>query len=125
VNGVVYYYVLAGPAADSVSAARLMNRLVARGHKTTLEARSIRSTPLAFHLADHEDRRSAIAQVEELAEQGVPAYITGLGPPGPGSRYRLYAGAYEGPGDAEVMSRMLKDAGLEAPLVPRTGRVLP
>jgi hypothetical protein len=121
-QGVVYYRLLAGPVADTSAAWSLMRRLVESRHKTDLDPWSIRPTVWAYHLGDFETESAAAARAEELLELRVPTYQVEVeytaGPP----RYRLYAGAYEGPGPAEIMAQILREAGLDAPLVRRQGR---
>lgn len=122
VDSVLYYRVLAGAAADSASATALLELLVERGHKTEVDAWALRPTVWTFHLGDFESRDSVAVRTTELANQGVPTYwvevpyTVGL------PRFRLYAGAYEGPAQAEVMAHILRAAGVTAPLVRRTGR---
>jgi hypothetical protein len=121
-QGVVYYRLLAGPVADTSAAWSLMRRLVESRHKTDLDPWSIRPTVWAYHLGDFETESAAAARAEELLELRVPTYQVEVeytaGPP----RYRLYAGAYEGPGPAEIMAQILREAGLDAPFVRRQGR---
>ncbi|HEX7048703.1 MAG TPA: SPOR domain-containing protein [Longimicrobiales bacterium] len=122
VNGAVYYRVLAGPTVDSASAAALMRHLVDRGHKTGIADWDLRPTIWAYKLGDFETPEAAAARAETLRREGVPTYTVEVpytyGPP----RYRLYAGAYENPAQAEVMARLLSSAGATAQLVRRTGR---
>lgn len=122
VAGVVYYRVLAGPAADLSTAQALMQRLVDAGHKTAAEAWALAPTRWAFHIADFDTRNAARARGDELAAQGIPTYVVEIPhEPGP-SRYRLYAGAYRSPAEASVLEDMLRRAGYEPQLVERTGR---
>ncbi|HEX6938393.1 MAG TPA: SPOR domain-containing protein [Longimicrobiales bacterium] len=118
---VVYYRVMAGLAPDTVAAAELLRLLHREGHKTDLDPWSIRPTVWTYHLGDFPTRDAAEARADELLERGVPTYVVGIpytaGPP----RYRLYAGAYEGPAMATLMARILAEAGVEAKLVRRTG----
>jgi len=121
----IYYRVLAGPVADTTAAWDLMRRLVAAKQKTDLDPWSIRPTIWAYHLGDFESEERAEARRLELQEEGIPSYWVEIeythGPP----RYRLYAGAYEGPAPAEVMAEILEEAGIDAPLVHRHGKPRP
>lgn len=122
VAGAVYYRVLAGPAADLTTAQTLMQRLVDAGHKASAEAWSLAPTRWAFHMGDFDTRNAARARGDELAAEGIPTYVVEIPhEPGP-SRYRLYAGAYRSPGEAQVLADMLRRAGYEPQLVERRGR---
>ena len=122
VAGVVYYRVLAGPAADLATAQMLMQRLVDAGHKASAEAWALAPTRWAFHLGDFDTRNAARARADELAAEGIPTYVVEIPYEQGPSRYRLYAGAYRTPGEAEVLADMLRRAGYEPQLVERRGR---
>jgi hypothetical protein len=121
-QGVVYYRLLAGPAADTTAAWELMRRLVASRYKTDLDPWSIRPTVWAYQLGDFPTAGAAETRAEELLQARIPTYVVEVeytsGPP----RYRLFAGAYEGPAPAEVMAELLREAGIEARLVRREGK---
>jgi hypothetical protein len=121
-DGVTYQIVMAGPVKDVDAGMALMRRLVEAGYKTAEEPWSVRPTSLAFRIQDFDTREAAVARRDQLAAQGVPTYVVAVpytvGPP----HYRLYAGAYEYKSEAQVMARLLQSAGINAPLVPRTGR---
>jgi hypothetical protein len=118
----LYYRVMAGPLADSVTAAAALDTLVAHREKTGSNVYDIRSTPLTFLLGEFATREEAEARSAELAPLGIPSYVVELpysaGPP----RYRLYSGAYSGPAEADVMRQLLQSTGLADSLVLRTGR---
>ncbi|MEJ2184758.1 MAG: SPOR domain-containing protein, partial [Gemmatimonadota bacterium] len=82
----------------------------------------VRPTSLAFRIQDFDTRAAALSRRDQLAAQGVPTYVVEVpytvGPP----HYRIYAGAYEYRSEAQVMAQLLQSAGIDAPLVPRTGR---
>ena len=122
VDSAIYYRVMAGPVADSIAAHALMHRLVQRGHKTDADTWAVRPTTWAFHLGDYDSMSDAAARIESLAQRGIPAYSVEIpftvGP----ARHRVYAGAYEATAQAEVMADLLRNAGIDAPLVRRTGR---
>jgi Mrp family chromosome partitioning ATPase len=121
-DGVTYQIVMAGPVANVDAGMALMRRLVQDGYKTAEETWSVRPTTLAFRIQDFDTRAAAVARRDQLAAKGVPTYVVEVpytvGP----SHYRLYAGAYEYRSEAQVMAQLLKSVGINAPLVPRTGR---
>lgn len=125
VRDVLYYRLLAGPVADRQAGDRLMARLVEGQYKTAADPWAIRPTEHAFHLGDYTAEDEAIARVDSLASLDIPAYVVpiryDLGPNG----YRVYGGAYESEAEAGVMEEMLMEAGIEAPLVVRTGEPIP
>lgn len=122
VDSVVYYRVLAGPVADSASAAALLRRLVEEGHKGSADDWSIRPTPWAFLIDELPAREGAVARTESLRRDSVPAYVVEVPYSSGASVYRVYAGAFEGPGLSEVMAGMLRNHGIEPKLVRRTGK---
>ena len=123
VDGVSFYRILAGPMADSASAAAAMQSLVDRGLKIAASPWDARSTPLAFIIEAHEDRIEAEFRVAELRDLGVPTYILEV-PGAEGSvRHTLYAGAYSAPSEAEAMRALLRSNVLPDTLVVRVGRV--
>lgn len=125
VAGTIYHRVLAGPAADLASAQALMRRLVDAGHKAAAEDWSLVPTRWAFHIGDFPTRDAARERGDELAAQGIPTYVVEIPYTAGPSRYRLYAGAYRSPAEAQVLADMLRRAGHDAELVERTGRAVP
>lgn len=121
-QGVVYYRVLAGPVADTTAAWELMRQLVASKQKTDLDPWSIRPTVWAYNLGDFETEAAARQRMQELMEARIPSYLVEVEYTAGPSRYRIYAGAYEGPAPAEVMAELLREAGIEAPLIRRHGK---
>jgi hypothetical protein len=121
-DDLVWYRIVAGPAADSTGAAALMQQLYSRGHKTSLDPWAIRLTHWAFLIADFPSRREAEERAARLEEQQIPAYIVEMpmseGPP----RHRVYAGAFEGLTEADYMRDLLQRAGVRPQLIRRTGR---
>jgi len=122
VDSVLYYRVMAGPAADTAGANALMRRLTAAGHKSGADPWSIRPTELAFLVGEFDSRGAALAREVELRELGIPGYVVELPYTDGSTRYRVYSGAFERELDAEVLRRLLQNAGLTAELVQRTGR---
>ncbi len=120
-DGVVYYRVLAGMAADTVAASALLRLLNEKGHKTDVDPWSIRPTVWTYRLGEYVTHAAAAGRADTLLTHGVPTYIVEIpytvGPP----RYRLYAGAYEGPAQGSIMAVLLERAGIEAQLVRRMG----
>lgn len=121
-DSLVYHWVFAGPVADTASAMALMRRLVDGGHKTEVDPWAVRPTAWAYHLGDFPSQESAAARAAELLAAGVPTYIVEIEYTSGSIGYRLYAGAFEGPAQAEIMAQILKDAGIEAPLIHRQGK---
>lgn len=122
VDSVIYYRVMAGPVADSLDAAALMDSLIANGHKTGGSEWDIRNVPLAFELGVFDGAEAAQARVSELAGRQIPAYVLEVPYTGGGARYHVYCGAWAGPAEADVMRQVLADAAIPATLVPRIGR---
>lgn len=122
VDEVVYYRVMAGPLPDSASAVTVMRALVAEGDKRAESAWDVRPTSLAFQLGEYGTPEAAAARQAELAGAGIPGYIVEIPYTHGPSRYRLYAGAYETAEQAGLLARLLREAGIESPLVERTGQ---
>jgi hypothetical protein len=122
-DNATYYRVLAGPLADSASAATLMQTLVARGAKTAESPGDVRETPLAFLIGAYDVRVDADARRNQLRESGVPSYVVEVPYTSGPVRYHLYAGAYSVPSEAEAMRAMLRSAGVPDTLVVRIGQV--
>ena len=121
---VVYYRVMAGPVNDSVAADSIIERLIAAGEKTVRTGTELQRTPLAFLVAEFENEGDARTRAEELRRLDIPTYVVPLAFPGR-ERYRLYAGAYTGVADADVMRQLLRSAGVEDSLVTRVGSTSP
>lgn len=122
VNDVIYYRILSGLAADTAAANALMRRLVERGHKSEVDAWAIRPTAWTFQVGEFETAEAAEARADSLLDLGVPTYSVEVPYSSGPSRFRLYAGAYEGPVQGAVMAELLEKAGVEAQLVRRMGR---
>jgi hypothetical protein len=121
VDSVLYYRIMAGPVVDSTSAIVIMERLLERGHKTGKSEWDLRRTPLAFSLGDYENMSDARSRANEAGDLGIPAYLIEVQSPEGARRFRVYAGAYAGVAEAEVMRRLLRSAGLPDSLIPRVG----
>jgi hypothetical protein len=121
VDGTLYYRVMAGPMADSLTAAAAMEALVESGHKTVASEWDIRATPLSFLLGEYGSAPEAQARVEELLTLAIPSYMVPVGPVD-AAEYRVYGGGYAGPSEAAVMRELLQSAGQPDTLVERMGR---
>jgi len=120
VDSVLYYAVLAGPAADTVAAQAIVTRLLDAGLKTVSTPGDVRHTPLAFHLGEFENRREAEERRRAAFELGIPGYVIEVRT-AEGTRFRLYAGAHAGRGESQIMRELLRNAGLPDSLVNRAG----
>src|SRR5690606_18417410 len=107
---------------DTAAANALMRRLVERGHKSEVDAWAIRPTAWTFQVGEFETAEAAEARADSLLDLGVPTYSVEVPYSSGPSRFRLYAGAYEGPVQGAVMAELLEKAGVEAQLVRRMGR---
>jgi cell division septation protein DedD len=123
VQGSLFYRVLAGPLADSATAVAVRDTLMARRVKTFTSASDLLHAPYAFLLGSFSRRNEAVARGEQAAARGIPTYIVPIGDAGGIAQYRVYAGAYTGPGDAEFLREILEAASLPDSLVERTGSI--
>jgi hypothetical protein len=121
VDSVLYYRIMAGPVTDSAAAAAILGRLLDKGHKTGASATDLRHSPLAFSLGDYESESGARDRAKEAIDLGIPAYVIEVATPQGARRHRVYAGAYAGLAEADVMRRLLRSAGLPDSLVQRVG----
>ena len=117
-NDALYYDVLIGPASDSLGAAVMLDSLSAGGRNGI--SGQVRLAPYAFLLGDYATAAAAAARVASLRRLEIPSYTVPLA--GPPARFRVYAGGYTGPVDAEVMKQILQSVGEPDVLVPRTGK---
>ena len=121
VDGTMNYRVMAGPVGDSAAAASLQDTLIARRIKTGSTGRDVVNTPYAFLLGDFGNRNDAEVTMHAAENKGIPGYIIEAVAQDGSTQYKLYAGAYAGPGDAEFLRSRLKQAGFPDNLVERTG----
>ena len=122
-QGTMYYRVMAGPVRDSTAAVELRDTLIARRIKTGSSGWDVVSTPYAFLLGDFDRRGDAEATLYAAENKGIPSYMITAASPDGSTHYKLYAGAYTGPGDAEFLRPILKAAGFPDNLVERTGSI--
>ena len=122
VSGRVYHRVLAGPAEDSLAAERLRASLAETLSDEDAARWIVRPTPLAYGFGEFESSEAAQVRVAEVRSAGIGAYvleIEGMQRP----LFRVYAGAYQSPGEAEVMGAALNASPGGAPeLERRIGR---
>jgi hypothetical protein len=121
VGKVLYYRVMAGPVADSLEANLLLRRLLEEGHKSGSSPSDVRQAPLAFVLGEYDSRFAAHQRERDVAATSIPAYVVQIRTEEGRTRYRVYAGTYSGPAEADIMRRMLRAAGLPDSLVERVG----
>jgi hypothetical protein len=122
VGGAVYFRVMAGPVADSGSAAALLQQLVASGAKSAADGWSVRHTPLSFLFGEFATRAEATQRQGELLAKGIPSYVVELPYTSGSVAYRVYGGAFEDSAVAATLGSMLRGAGVQADLVQRIGR---
>ena len=120
-DSVLYYRVMAGPMADSLTVGAVLRRLIERGHKTGTNPGDVRVTPMAFLIGEFDGRGDAQKRAEEALEASIPAYVVETPQPDGSRRWRVYAGAYAGQAEANVMRQLLKSTGLPDTLVQRIG----
>ena len=122
VNDRVYHRVLAGPAADSLGAEAVRASLAETLAGDDGARWIVRPTPLAFDFGEFESAEAADGRVAEIGNGGIGAYVLEVaGSPSPA--FRVYAGAYQTPAEAEVMRAELDSAlGAVPTLGPRIGR---
>lgn len=124
VENVVYYRIMAGPVDDSTAADSVIDRLIAAGEKSVRTGTEVQRTPLSFLIAEFERESDARVRAEELSRLDIPTYVVPLAFP-ERARYRLYAGAYNGVAEADVMRQLLRSAGVTDSLVTRVGSISP
>lgn len=123
VQGKVTYRLMAGPYADSISAGGVRDFLVEQRVKVIASPADIASTPYTFLIGEFKSRADADAQQKDAANRGVPSYVVAIKSTQGSQVFRLYAGAFTGPGDAAFMRPILKSAGFPDNLVERTGSI--
>lgn len=125
IQGILYYKILSGMAADTTAAIALRDRLVEIGSIDEEDAvgawSMIQFTPLAFELGSYQTPAEAAARSDSLLAREIPTYTARVPYTDGTSRYQLYAGAFPDSVAALGLRRMLEAAGIEAPLSARTG----
>lgn len=120
VDSTLYYRVFAGPMPDSAHADSVADHMVRNGLRSGRIDNDIHVTPLAFLVAELDSERAARERQTELEQLDIPTYIVPVADT-TGQRFRVYAGAYTGRGEAEVMRQLLRNAGVQDSLVTRVG----
>jgi hypothetical protein len=122
-QGSIFYRVLAGPLPDSATAAAVRDTLITRRIKTFTSSSDVLETPYAFLIGSFAARSEAETKASEARAKGIPTYILPAGAAGGAVQFKVYAGAYTGPGDAEFLREILERASLPDTLVERTGSI--
>ncbi len=125
VDNAISYRVMAGPMADSAAAAAVLNLLIRRRHRTVQTGWDIRATPYAFLLGEYDTRTEAENRMETLRSQMIPSYVIEVPYTRGPARFHLYAGAYTGPAEADMLREVLRRVGIADTLVERIGRAPP
>ena len=112
---------MAGPVPDTVAAAAVMQRLLEKKIKPGRSGGDVRRTPLAFLLGEYDGESAARTRAGEAGQLGIPAYVIPVVGADGSNRHRVYAGAYAGLAEANVMRQLLQSAGLPDSLVARVG----
>jgi hypothetical protein len=125
IQGVLYYKILAGLAADTLAANRVRDRLVQVGVIEPSDAIGtwslVQYAPMAYRLGEFPTREAAESRADSLMALQIPTYPVSV-PYSDGSyRWHLLAGAYRDSSNADRMGGMLAAAGNPAPLAPRIG----
>lgn len=125
IQGILYFKILSGMAADTTAAIALRDRLVEIGSIDEEDAvgawSMIQFTPLAFELGSYQTPAEAAARSDSLLNLEIPTYTAQVPYSDGTRRYQLYAGAFPDSVAALGLRRMLDAAGIEAPLSARTG----
>jgi len=84
----------------------------------------VRQTPLAFLLGEEETLEEARSLAEAFRESGAPAYVLEVPYSDRTTRFRIYAGAFATPEEAEVLWSQLEGAiTTRPPLADRLGHL--
>jgi hypothetical protein len=123
-EGTLYYHVMAGPVADSLTAVALRDSLLAWRLKRAATPGDIRHAPLAFLIGDYGARHVAEQTVTELRQLDIPAYMLLADAEDGEPLYRVYVGGFATPVEAEVTQQLLRAVGVRDSLVTRTGSIV-
>lgn len=126
VQGVLYFKILAGLAADTAGANRLQGELIDSGAINPEDAVGawslIRPTPFAFDLGEFGTEQEARARADSLLAREIPTYAVQMPYSDGSGRWQLYGGAYPDSASADALRRRLVAVGLQPRLVLRLGR---
>lgn len=125
-QGVLYYKLLAGMAADTATAGVLRDALVAADIISEEEAAPgawslTRETPLAYQLGEFATQEEAATTADSLLTREIPTYAVGVPTSGGGEAWILYAGAFPDSAAAGTLGATLQQTGIAASLVTRVG----
>ena len=122
----LYYKVFSGALADSADAVALRERLLRSGVVNADDVGTaddlILVRPYAVELGELSTPEAAQARADSLNERAIPAYAVAVPFDDGTERYKVYGGAFADSAGAAPMLRMVRQAGLPARLVARTGR---
>ncbi len=125
VQGVLYFKIMAGLAADTAMANALQARLAEAGaidpEDTAGAWNMIRPTPFAFDLGEFSSAGRAMLRADSLLAREVPSYAVAMPYSDGPRRWQLYGGAYPDSASAEAMRQRLRAAAVEPRLVLRVG----
>ncbi|MQA90044.1 MAG: hypothetical protein GEU90_07405 [Gemmatimonas sp.] len=125
IQGVLYYRIFAGIAADTTAAGELRDWLVESGSvdadDSVGEWSLLQFTPLAFDLGEFPTAEAMVARADSLLAQRIPTYAVKVPYTDGTARWQLYGGAYGDNTAASAMRDLLARAGLPIRLTSRTG----
>ncbi len=125
-QGITYWKVMAGMAADTTAVTALRERLLAEkvieeeaagGRYALIDHR-----PLAHELGEYPTAEAARARADSLTSRAIPAYVAPVPYSDGTERWKVYGGAYRDTASAAAMTELLKGASIPPRLVERSGR---
>lgn len=125
-QGITYWKVMAGMAADTTAVTTLRERLLAEkvideeaagGRYALIDHR-----PLAHELGEYPTAQAARARADSLTARAIPAYVAPVPYSDGSERWKVYGGAYRDSASAAAMTELLKGASIPPRLVERSGR---
>ncbi|HEV3051137.1 MAG TPA: hypothetical protein VGX50_12560, partial [Longimicrobium sp.] len=125
-QGITYWKVMAGMAADTTAVTALRERLLAEkvideeaagGRYALIDHR-----PLAHELGEYPTAQAARARADSLTSRAIPAYVAPVPYSDGSERWKVYGGAYRDTASAAAMTELLKGASIPPRLVERSGR---
>ncbi|HEY0019424.1 MAG TPA: hypothetical protein VGC13_24195 [Longimicrobium sp.] len=125
-QGITYWKVMAGMAADTTAVTALRERLLAEkvieeeaagGRYALIDHR-----PLAHELGEYPTAEAARARADSLTSRAIPAYVAPVPYTDGTERWKVYGGAYRDTASAAAMTELLKGASIPPRLVERSGR---
>jgi hypothetical protein len=125
-QGITYWKVMAGMAADTTAVTALRERLLAEdvideeaagGRYALIDHR-----PLAHELGEYPTAATARARADSLTSRAIPVYVAPVPYSDGTERWKVYGGAYRDTASAAAMTELLKGASIPPRLVERSGR---